>query len=72
MFDDLGDDGNEVSEIEKRFVAGEFPDDVWGLEAAVRILGCWCPPFAEEVVVLRHEMEKGMFNFPPIFIFKAG
>ncbi|KAF4626819.1 hypothetical protein G7Y89_g11333 [Cudoniella acicularis] len=46
-------DGREEEEIEKRVVSGEFPDDVWSLEKAPRILACWCPEFAKVMLASR-------------------
>jgi len=36
---------------------GEFPEDVWELPNAVRILACWCPGFAEDLMAARHKDE---------------
>ncbi|KAI9746309.1 MAG: hypothetical protein M1818_000020 [Claussenomyces sp. TS43310] len=38
---------------------GDFPDDIWGLSKAPRILGCWCPAFAKEMLTSRG---KGSFQ----------
>lgn len=37
-------------EIQTHFGEGQFPDDVWGLSKAVRILACWNPDFAKELL----------------------
>ncbi|EPE27550.1 hypothetical protein GLAREA_04341 [Glarea lozoyensis ATCC 20868] len=58
MFDDFANNVASISVIEQKFIAGEFPDDVWGLKAAVRVLGCWCPPFAKEFVDAEKERER--------------
>ena len=45
LFPDLDDEG-----IQTRYARGEFPDDVWQLSKAVRILACWCPDIAKQLL----------------------
>jgi hypothetical protein len=47
MFNGIGEDDGD---IESHFIKGEFPEDVWELPKAVRILGCWCPGFAKDLL----------------------
>jgi len=49
MMSDL-DTSESVEHIQSCFVNGEFPENVWGLPYAVRILGCWCPGFAQDLL----------------------
>jgi hypothetical protein len=60
LFGHFGNDKGAKFAIETRLAAGEFPNDIWSLPAAVRILGCWCPTFGKELVEARLESEKGM------------
>ncbi|KAH6666310.1 hypothetical protein B0J14DRAFT_491063 [Halenospora varia] len=39
--------------IEDRIVKGEFPDELWTLSKSPRILGCWSPKFARELLASR-------------------
>jgi len=39
--------------IRTRYAKGEFPDDVWELSRAVRILACWCPDIAKQLLGAR-------------------
>jgi hypothetical protein len=48
LFSDLSEGETEV--IRPRFVNGEFPDDVWDLPYATRILACWCPNFGKDML----------------------
>jgi hypothetical protein len=56
-FEMLSHLGSDVEEeyIRSCFVKGEFPGDVWGLKCAVKILACWCPGFAEDLLVAHSE-----------------
>jgi hypothetical protein len=49
---DLGDKENGNS-IQRKYKEGLFPDEVWGLDKAVRILACWCPAFAKQLLERR-------------------
>jgi hypothetical protein len=68
LFRHFGSGMGAESAIETRLAAGEFPDDVWSLPAAVRILGCWSPAFGKELVDARLQMEKGMVINHVIFL----
>jgi hypothetical protein len=57
----LGDGPRDVAAIEARYAAGDFQDDVWGFKTAVRVLGYWSPPFAEELVRVRLEWENSTY-----------
>lgn len=37
-------------EIQACYVEGRFPDDVWSSPMVVRVLACWCPEFAKELL----------------------
>jgi hypothetical protein len=50
IFPDLSYSERDEEEIERRYVEGPFPDDVWSSDKAVRILACWCPEFARELL----------------------
>jgi len=52
MMSDL-DTSENVEHIQSCFVNGEFPETVWGLPYAVRILGCCCPGFAQDLLAAR-------------------
>jgi hypothetical protein len=39
--------------IQSCLAKGEFPEDVWELPSAVRILACWCPGFAKDLLAAR-------------------
>ncbi|KAE8454658.1 hypothetical protein EG329_000281 [Mollisiaceae sp. DMI_Dod_QoI] len=58
----LGSDGNE-EHIQSCFVKGEFPEDVWKLPYAVRILGCWCPGFAKDLLAAHSKDESFQSKF---------
>lgn len=45
IFEELGEE-----EVQGRYARGEFPDDVWGMGKAVRVLACWCPDVAWELL----------------------
>lgn len=51
-------DAQSEAEIQSRFVRGEFPENVWGLPDAVRILGFWCPRFTNDMVAPRSRVGK--------------
>lgn len=34
---------------------GEFPEDVWEMPHAIRILSCWCPKFAQDLLAAHRE-----------------
>jgi hypothetical protein len=59
LFGDLGRGAWVYSNTQTRFVRGQFPNDVWGLPKAVRILACWCPGFARDFLDARKT--KGTF-----------
>ena len=46
---DLGDNQEDGIEIQRRYIEGLFPDDLWALDKAVRVLACWSPEFAYEL-----------------------
>jgi hypothetical protein len=48
LFPELADE-----DIQTQYTEGKFPDDVWGLSKAVRILACWNPDFAKELLGAR-------------------
>jgi len=52
MMSDLGN-GEMREKIQSRYVKGEFPEDVWELRGVVRVLGCWCPGFAKDLLAAR-------------------
>ena len=47
------DTGENVEHIQSCFIKGEFPENVWELPCAVRILGYWCPGFVQELLAAR-------------------
>jgi hypothetical protein len=57
---DLGHTQEDEIKIQSRYTEGLFPDDVWELDKAVRILACWCPEFAKELLEQR-SMQYGLF-----------
>lgn len=59
IFADLGDDDKSEEELQRRYVQGLFPDDLWGLHKSVRILICWCPEFAEQLAEFRAMESRG-------------
>lgn len=50
---DLGDKQENGNEIQRKYTEGLFPDEVWALDKAVRILACWCPAFAKQLLEKR-------------------
>lgn len=46
--------------IQAYFVGGKLPEDIWGLPCAVRILACWCPGFAKDLLAA-HRMDGTLF-----------
>ncbi len=56
---DLGN-GEKAEHIQFCFAKGEFPEDIWELPRAVRILGCWCPGFAKDLLATHRK--DGMFR----------
>ncbi|PMD22412.1 hypothetical protein NA56DRAFT_702771 [Hyaloscypha hepaticicola] len=46
----LNELGGKESSIESRFRKGEFPDNVWELPYSNKILACWCPQFAKNLL----------------------
>jgi len=50
IFPDLDHGEKYDQQIQRRYVEGLFPDDVWELGKGVRILACWCPEFAKELL----------------------
>ncbi|KAH8659305.1 hypothetical protein BGZ60DRAFT_121902 [Tricladium varicosporioides] len=52
--------------IEDRIVKGEFPDDLWTLSKSPRILGCFSPIFAKELLASRG---RGKSLIPPSALF---
>jgi serine/threonine protein kinase len=53
-------------EIQTHYARGEFPDDVWELSKAVRILACWCPDIAKQLLGAR-----GNGKYLPVRLFLA-
>ncbi|PQE32620.1 kinase-like domain protein [Rutstroemia sp. NJR-2017a WRK4] len=53
LFHRIGDGEAGGRIIQSRIAMGNFPDDLWGLRLAPRILGCWCPGFVGEMMGLR-------------------
>jgi hypothetical protein len=45
LFPELSDE-----DIQTQYAEGKFPEDVWGLSKAVRILACWNPDLAKELL----------------------
>ncbi|KAF7866870.1 hypothetical protein EAF04_005711 [Stromatinia cepivora] len=64
LFGDIGLDKNEEEEIHSLINKGEFLENLWTLLMAIRILVCWCPEFAKEMLAA---YGKGTFLqiFPP-------
>lgn len=50
---ELGHKQEYEVEIQRRYTKALFPEDVWELDKAVRILACWCPEFAKELLEKR-------------------
>ncbi|TVY43344.1 hypothetical protein LOCC1_G004604 [Lachnellula occidentalis] len=63
--------------IQTRYAKGEFPDDVWGLSKAVRILACWCPDIAKQLLGargndnIREKFVKYVQKHPVLFGFQV-
>jgi len=58
----LGDKENR-NEIQRKYTEGLFPDEVWGLDKAVRILACWCPAFAKQLLERRSSFLPKLTNY---------
>jgi hypothetical protein len=63
---DLGHKQEDGIKIQSRYTEGLFPDDVWELDKAVRILACWCPEFAKELLKQR-SMQNALFCTSRLF-----
>ena len=50
LFGDIGPDEKDEEEIHLLITEGKFLEDLWKLPMAVRILACWCPAFAKEML----------------------
>ncbi|KAG4427631.1 hypothetical protein IFR05_016885 [Cadophora sp. M221] len=59
LFTDIGPDENDEEEIQSSIKKGEFPEKLWTLPMAIRILACWCPDFAKEMLTAHG---KGTFS----------
>lgn len=53
IFHEMGGSADDEEKIQLLIAIGEFPEDIWGLSTAPRILGCWCPAFAKEMLASR-------------------
>ena len=53
LFGDIGQDKEDEEEIHSLITKGEFPEDLWSLPMALRVLACWCPAFAKEMLATR-------------------
>jgi hypothetical protein len=51
----------EEENIQTMISQGAFPQDLWTLPMAPRILACWCPAFAKEMLAARGA---GTFTIP--------
>ncbi|TVY78221.1 hypothetical protein LSUE1_G005604 [Lachnellula suecica] len=64
-------------EIQAKYADGKFPEDVWELSKVVRILACWCPEFAKELLsardsdTLREKFVKHVQKHPVLFGFQV-
>jgi hypothetical protein len=52
LFGDIGLEGKDEEEIHSLITRGDFPEDLWTLPMVVRILACWCPAFAKEMLAV--------------------
>lgn len=43
-------EGCTDNEVQIKYAAGEFPDDVWDMPMAESMLSCWCPKFKQEFI----------------------
>ena len=50
LFREMGSDEEDGETIQSLITEGKFPEDVWSLPMAPRILGCWCPEFAKKML----------------------
>ncbi|PQE24357.1 kinase-like domain protein [Rutstroemia sp. NJR-2017a BVV2] len=63
------DEGEAEGRIIQSWITmGIFPDDLWGLTLAPRILGCWCPGFVGEMMGSRKRGMRFFFFFYVSFI----
>lgn len=53
-------DGEE-EKVQAALMKGEFPDDVWGLDGAERVLECWCPGFSKDIVAKNSQNSTSSF-----------
>ncbi|KAH7333295.1 hypothetical protein BKA65DRAFT_479850 [Rhexocercosporidium sp. MPI-PUGE-AT-0058] len=50
LFGDIGPDEKDEEQIRSLITEEKFPEDLWALPMAPRILACWCPAFAKEML----------------------
>lgn len=65
LFEDIGQDEKDEEEIHSLITKGEFPEELWTLKMAVRILACWCPAFAKEMLAAHGKGMLRSFHLTP-------
>ena len=50
LFQNIGQDNEEMDKIRSLLTKGDFSDDIWTLPMSPRIVACWCPSFAKEML----------------------